>query len=122
MRLSLVKSKNATQFYVIKSFRDSNGKNTSKIIEKLGNLEEVTKKANGQDPIEWAKEYIKILNEKEKNESLDIIAKFSPSTQIPKDIQNMQELLSLLQNFLLLKLLNLFLNNLIRQKKSSIPR
>lgn len=88
MRLSLVKSKNATQFYVIKSFRDSNGKNTSKIIEKLGNLEEVTKKANGQNPIEWAKEYIKILNEKEKNESLDIIAKFSPSTQIPKDIQN----------------------------------
>lgn len=89
MRLSLVKSKNATQFYVIKSFRDSNGKNTSKIIEKLGNLEEVTKKANGQDPIEWAKKYIQILNEKEKNESLDIIAKFSPSTQIPKDIQNL---------------------------------
>ena len=88
MRLSLVKSKNAIQFYVIKSFRDSNGKNTSKIIEKLGNLKEVTKKANGQDPVQWAKEYINTLNEKEKNESLDIIAKFSPSTQIPKDIQN----------------------------------
>ena len=88
MRLSLVKSKNAIQFYVIKSFRDSNGKNTSKIIEKLGNLEEVTKKANGQDPVQWAKEYIDTLNEKEKNESLDIIAKFSPSTQIPKDVQN----------------------------------
>ena len=88
MRLSLVKSKNAIQFYVIKSFRDSNGKNTSKIIEKLGNLEEVTKKANGQDPVQWAKEYIDTLNEKEKNESLDIIAKFSPSIQIPKNIQN----------------------------------
>lgn len=88
MRLSLVKSKNATQFYVIKSFRDNNGKNTSKIVEKLGNLEEVTKKANGQDPIEWAKKYIQILNEKEKNESLDIIAKFSPSTPIPKNVQN----------------------------------
>ena len=88
MRLSLVKSKNAIQFYVIKSFRNSNGKNTSKIIEKLGNLEEVTKKANGQDPVQWAKEYIDTLNEKEKNESLDIIAKFSPSTQIPKDVQN----------------------------------
>ena len=88
MRLSLVKSKNAIQFYVIKSFRNSNGKNTSKIIEKLGNLEEVTQKANGQDPVQWAKEYIDTLNEKEKNESLDIIAKFSPSTQIPKDVQN----------------------------------
>ena len=88
MRLSLVKSKNATQFYVIKSFRDSNGKNTSKIIEKLGNLEEVTKKANGQDPIEWAKKYIDVLNEKQKNQSLEIIAKFSSVNQIPKDIQN----------------------------------
>ena len=88
MRLSLVKSKNAIQFYVIKSFRNSNGKNTSKIIEKLGNLEEVTQKANGQDPVQWAKEYIDTLNEKEKNESLDVIAKFSPSTQIPKDVQN----------------------------------
>ena len=88
MRLSLVKSKNATQFYVIKSFRDSNGKNTSKIIEKLGNLEEVTKKANGQDPIEWAKKYIDVLNEKEKNQSLEIIAKFSSVNQIPKDIQS----------------------------------
>ena len=78
MRLSLVKSKNATQFYVIKSFRDSNGKNTSKIIEKLGNLEEVTQKANGQDPVQWAKKYIDTLNEKEKNESLDIIANFLP--------------------------------------------
>ena len=58
MRLSLVKSKNAIQFYVIKSFRNSNGKNTSKIIEKLGNLEEVTKKANGQDPVQWAKDIL----------------------------------------------------------------
>ena len=48
MRLSLVKSKNAIQFYVIKSFRNSNGKNTSKIIEKLGNLEEVTKRLMGK--------------------------------------------------------------------------
>ena len=37
MRLSLVKSKNTTQFYIIQSYRDENGKNTSKIIEKLGN-------------------------------------------------------------------------------------
>ena len=51
MRLSLVKSKNTTQFYIIQSYRDENGKNTSKIIEKLGNEQEVIKKANGEDPI-----------------------------------------------------------------------
>lgn len=87
MRLSLVKSKNTTQFYVIKSYRNENGKNTSKIIEKLGNEQEVILKANGEDPIIWAKKYIKNLNEKEKNEGIDIIAKFSQSKQIPENIQ-----------------------------------
>lgn len=87
MRLSLVKSKNTTQFYVIKSYRNENGKNTSKIIEKLGNEQEVLLKANGEDPIIWAKKYIKNLNEKEKNEGIDIIAKFSQSKQIPENIQ-----------------------------------
>ena len=45
MRLSLVKSRNTTQFYIIKSYRDENGKNTSKIVEKLGNEQEVIKKS-----------------------------------------------------------------------------
>ena len=35
MRLKITKSKNAQSLYVIKSYRD-NGKNTSKIVEKLG--------------------------------------------------------------------------------------
>lgn len=87
MRLSLVKSRNTIQFYVIKSYRDKNGKNTSKIMEKLGNLEEVTKKANGQDPIEWAKQYINTLNEKEKTDNVDIIIKKSTSKLIPKGLQ-----------------------------------
>lgn len=64
MRLSLVKSKNTTQFYIIQSYRDEKGKNTSKIIEKLGNEQEVIKKANGEDPIIWAKKYIEKKNKK----------------------------------------------------------
>ena len=51
MRLSIVKTKNATQYYVIKSIRDKNGKSTSKIIEKLGNETEILKKSNGMDPV-----------------------------------------------------------------------
>ena len=66
MRLSLVKSKNTTQFYIIQSYRDEHGKNTSKIIEKLGNEQEVIKKANGEDPIVWAKKYIEKKNKEAK--------------------------------------------------------
>lgn len=89
MRLSLVKSKNTTQFYVIKSYRDKNGKNTSKIIEKLGNTEEVTKKAKGKDPIFWAKKYIEGLNKAEKENNLKILIEKSTSTLIPKNEQNL---------------------------------
>ena len=87
MRLSLVKSKNTIQFYVIQSYRNKNGKNTSKIFEKLGNLEQVTNRANGQDPFEWAKKYIHELNVKEKNSELEIIFKKSTSKLIPKNCQ-----------------------------------
>ena len=57
MRLSITHTKNNTYFYMIKSFR-INGKNTTKIIECLGNIEDVKKKANGEDPVIWAKKYI----------------------------------------------------------------
>ena len=52
MRLSITHTKNNTYFYMIKSFR-INGKNTTKIIECLGSLEDVVKKANGEDPREF---------------------------------------------------------------------
>jgi len=87
MRLSLVKSKNTIQFYIIKSYRDKSGKNTSKIIERLGNLEQVKIKAGGEDPIEWAKSYIAVLNRKEKEDNIDIIIKKSTSKLIPKNKQ-----------------------------------
>ena len=67
MRLSVTHTKNNTYFYMIKSFR-INGKNTSKIIECLGNLEDVVKKANGEDPIVWAKKYVE-QKTKEENEN-----------------------------------------------------
>lgn len=89
MRLSLVKSKNTTQFYIIKSYRDKNGKNTSKIVEKLGNTEEVTKKAKGEDPIIWAKNYIENLNKAEKENNLKVLIEKSTSTLIPKNEQNL---------------------------------
>jgi transposase len=89
MRLNLVESKNATQFYVIKSYRE-NGKNHTKIVEKLGNLDEVKKKAGNQDPYEWAKAYVAELNRIEK-EGLEpeVTAKFSPQKQLSQGEQTL---------------------------------
>jgi len=66
MRLSITHTTNNTYFYMIKSYRD-NGKNKTKIVECLGNINEVIKRANGEDPVDWAKKYIaqKTLEEKE---------------------------------------------------------
>ena len=82
MRLMVSKSKNAQSLYVIKSvFAD--GKRTSKIVEKLGTYESLQEKLGGQDPIQWAKEYVKELNAQEKKQNEDVLVRFSPAKQIP---------------------------------------
>ena len=86
MRLSISKSKNAKSLYVIKDVYVK-GKRTTKIVEKLGTVDELSESLNGKDPIKWAKEYIKELNEKEKKQNMEVIAKFSNSKQIKKDNQ-----------------------------------
>lgn len=86
MRLKITKSKNAASLYVIKSIY-KNGTRTSKIVEKLGTMAELSKKLNGQDPIEWAKKHIDELNQREKDESREVIVKHSPSKVIAKDEQ-----------------------------------
>lgn len=86
MRLCISKSKNASSLYVTKSVY-KNGKRTTKVVEKLGTYAELEKNLNGQDPIEWAKKYIKELNQKEKEENREVIVKYSPSRVISKDEQ-----------------------------------
>jgi transposase len=86
MRLSVSKSKNSTSLYVIKSTYE-NGFHSSKIVEKLGTVEELSKKLDDRDPVEWAKSYIEELNKKEKEGTRDIIVKYSPSKLIPKGEQ-----------------------------------
>jgi len=88
MRLSIVTSTNAKQFYAIKSYTNEANKRTSKIVEKLGNELEVLKKSNGKDPIEWAKEYIRNLNEEVKLGTANILINKSPITLIEKNHQN----------------------------------
>ncbi|SKB01391.1 Transposase [Caloramator quimbayensis] len=87
MRLQIVKSKNAASLYIVKSVYEK-GKRTSKVVEKLGTYDELLKKLNGQDPVEWAKKYIEELNKKEKEEKREILVKYSPVKQIAKDEQH----------------------------------
>jgi len=88
MRLSISKSKNAASFYIIKSIYES-GKRSTKVVEKLGTFAELQQKLNGQDPIEWAKSYVEGLNKKEKEQSREVIVKYSPSKVISKDQQHL---------------------------------
>ncbi|MBC3889654.1 IS1634 family transposase [Acetobacterium paludosum] len=85
MRLKVTKSKNAASLYVIKSVYNSKTQsNSSKIVEKLGTEIELREKLNGADPYQWAKEYIKTLNEKEKEQTREILVPFKPSKLIDK--------------------------------------
>jgi len=81
MRLKVSESKNAASYYVIKDYY-SNGKRTTKIVEKLGTHDELLEKLGGKDPVQWAKEYIEELNKKEKDEKNDVLVRYSPSKQI----------------------------------------
>lgn len=84
MRVSVSKSKNAILFYIIESTY-INKKHSTKIVEKLGTLDEVTKKANGEDPYEWAKKYAYELTKQEKENKREIIKYFSQCKLIDKD-------------------------------------
>ena len=87
MRLGMSKSKNSTSLYVIKSTYQKYV-HSSKIVEKLGTVDELSKKLNGEDHIVWAKKYIEELNKKEKEESREVIVKYSPAKIIDKDKQH----------------------------------
>ena len=87
MRLKITKTNSDTNYYVIKDIKTPSGKRTTMIYEKLGNEQDLLKKSNGEDILEWIKKYIKDLNEKEKEHKNDILIKKSPSKIIPKNEQ-----------------------------------
>jgi len=87
LRLKITKSKNASSLYVIKDVVTKE-KRTSKIVEKLGTYDELLKKLNGNDPIEWAKKYIAELNEKENEKASKIMVQYSPTKLIEKEKQH----------------------------------
>lgn len=84
MKLKISRSKNSCNLYVQKAFRDKSGKSTSKIVERLGSLDEVRQRAGGRDPMEWAKEYVARLTAQEKEQSRVIMPRLHPARLIEK--------------------------------------
>lgn len=87
MRINISKSKNAEQIYIIHSFRDKNGKNTSKIFKKLGSME-ILLPFHDNDRnkvIEWAKEEARLATESYKKENESISIEFHPNRLIKAD-------------------------------------
>ena len=86
MRLQVTKSANAECFYIVKSIR-KDGRNTNQVIEKLGNLDEVKKKAGEMDPYEWGKQYAAKLTAAEGEQTRKVLVPFSQSSLIDKGEQ-----------------------------------
>lgn len=84
MRLNIVKSKNAEQLYIIKSYRNDNGKSTTRIFKKLGTMASLLPDHDNdrEKVIAWAKEEARMLTEAENNSTLKIPVEFSQEKQI----------------------------------------
>ena len=87
MKLNIVKSKNCTILYAARSYRSESGKSTSKVVKRLGTVEELSEKLNGEDPIAWAKAQVAEMTALEKEENKHVIIDCNPSALIPKGEQ-----------------------------------
>lgn len=83
MRLNIVKSANAEQLYIIKSFRKG-AKNTSKIVRKLGTMASLLPQHDNdrEKVIAWAKEEARLMTEAEENNTLKIPVELSEGKQL----------------------------------------
>ena len=86
MRLKVSRSKNAASLYVTKTIYEDKKQRTI-TVEKLGTEKELREKLNGEDPYEWARQYIEQLNQEEKEQNREIILKFKQSRLIPMNVQ-----------------------------------
>lgn len=85
MRINVVKSKNATSYYLTKDVFH-NGKRSTKIVEKIGTKAEMRKKYSDWDPLVQARNYAKekILAEKKvlQEKAETVIVKYDSTKQI----------------------------------------
>ena len=80
MNLIISKSKNSKSLYIQKSFR-KNGKSTSKVVKKLGTMEELLPKHNNSEDevIAWGKKIARKMTEEEKRDKDIVLISLSQS-------------------------------------------
>jgi len=87
MKLTISKSKNATLFYVQKSYRTDSGKSSTRTVERLGTIEEVKARFGGENTLELVKAYIRELSEADREQNRDVVVKLSQNKMISKGSQ-----------------------------------
>ncbi|MBR2827793.1 MAG: IS1634 family transposase [Bacilli bacterium] len=92
MRISYSKSKNKTSYYVIEDY-NRNGKRTTKILDKIGKLDDILVLANNEnlDIKDWLNNYLKKYIEEHSNtndEQEEVIIKKYSNKLIPKNVTN----------------------------------
>ena len=86
MHIKKTKSKNFEHYSIIYDVK-INGKRTSKVYENIGNYEKLKLRAGDEDPIKWLNNYVKELNNKQKDNSLPVIIQKNPNKLIDKDVR-----------------------------------
>lgn len=84
MRVSVQKSKNYTFLYIVKDFY-SNGKRTTKIVEKLGTMDSLKETLNKseEEVLSWARNQALIKTNEEKEKEKNIIVSLNANSLIP---------------------------------------
>lgn len=86
MRLCFSRPQRPHTLYVLRSYRDKDGKSTTEKIETLGSEEDIERLHGCADGLAWAKAYVEKLNEKERLSRLEnkqkLTAEFSPTKRI----------------------------------------
>ena len=86
--IQVTRSKNSCTYYVAKSFRTLEGKYSSKIVERLGSLEDLVARFGPDVPVEAAKNYVAELGRMEKESREKVTFELSPSKLIKNGERN----------------------------------
>ena len=87
MYLSANKPIEGKIYYIVKGFRDQNGKATSKNVRRLGTLEEIRQREGVADAWAWAKAQVEIENTHERENRRKITVSYCPDKVIEKGQQ-----------------------------------
>ena len=72
-------------YYVQKSYRNEDGKPSTKYVERLGTLEDLEKRFGEEDPVGEAKKYVAELTAQEKENRKKIMLEYNPAALIDKN-------------------------------------